>query len=350
MIFTGCILDDSPTGPDETVGNGLFIYETDFGTGQIERMSTTSGELKDMNVAVYKDASIYTYNGMLYVVERMGGDAVIKIDPSKKGEGAVLYQIHLGDGWNSYDLVFASDTKAYVANQNKPEITVFNPATGTIDGHIAIDKFTYMPQNNTSPYANKMAIVGKKLYVALQQRDGWVPGAPTLIIAIDTESDKLIDGDTIRCTYSNNFDMIAVGTMLYCTNPGNGDASFNGGIEKIDCTTGEVTTVLTGEKLGGNPNQIAHIEGERFYVQNYRGWQDVTIVEIDAEKGTIVATLKEIKNGYGGICYDPIDEKLYVGEQKTSGIGIMVYSNNTLVAGPLTTTTSLPPAGMVVVR
>ena len=353
-FFTGgCILDEDVSDGDENgalSARGLFIFESDFQSGMLECMDVDSANVSPMELPVFNDAVLRSYHGAVYVLERLGADNIMKIDPAKRGEDAVIYQRHLSNKCNPYDIAFLSDTKAYVANQNAPEILIVNPQNGSAEKSIGLETYIYMPENNTSPYANRMAVVGSVVYVTLQRRNGFNPGAPTLIIPIDSEKDSIMEEDTVRCTFSNNNDMVAVEGKLFCTNPGNAMENDDGGIEVVDCATGEVSTILTEEQLGGNPNQIIHKGGNRFYVQVYAGWTDVKVVEIDAAEKKIVETLPDIHDAFGGISYDASREQLYVGERDASGIGILVFRNNRKAGGPYRSPTSLPPSCLVLVE
>jgi hypothetical protein len=350
ILFTGCFEDNNPTGPDNATGGKLFVVESDYQSGLVEWLTIEGSTLGTGNLSVYSDACVRTYGGYLYILERFGADNVIKFDPSKTDESGVLYQTHLGDNWNPQDIEFVSETKAYIANQNEPKITIFNPTAGTVTDNIDISAYTFNPDSNASPYANQMALSEGKLYVMLQRRDGWNPGAPTLIITINTSTDAISAADTIACQYKNGFDMVCVDGVLYVTNPGSAFSTGDGGIEKIDLSTKTVTTIIDETALGGNPNQIVHKSGSRFYVQNYIGWKNVSVVEIDASSGAVVTTLPEITDAFGGICYDSESEKLYVGERDSIDVGIRVFEDNAQVAGPVKSSNSLPPAGMVIVR
>ncbi len=350
-LFSGCSEDNSGTGPEA-------------------------------GMAIASDATVRAYGGHVYVLERFGADNVLKYDPSVLGSAAarlfvaetdfqsgllewvdvsnntvgtakvegVVYQTHLGDNWNPSDIEFVSDTKAYVSNQNVPSITVFNPSTGTATGQIDISAYTFNPDSNTSPNANQMALVDTTLYVMLQRRNGWDPGGTTLILAVNTTTDSVAPADTIACQYQNGYDMAYVSGALYITNPGSNYMVGDGAIERVDLATGRVTTVATEDELGGSPNQIAHTSGSTFYVQNYIGWQSVSVVELDASSGTIVDTLPGVKDAFGGIFFDPVSGSLYVGELDSAEVGVKVFEDNVQTAGPLTSSISLPPASMVMVR
>jgi hypothetical protein len=349
LLGAGCS-EESATGPDTIVGGRLVVVESDFQSGYLESVAVEGDTMGALGLELFKDATVRAYGGFAYVLEKFGADNVMKIDPAKAGVAAVVYQEQVGDNWNPSDIDFVSETKAYVSNQNEPKITIWNPTTGEATGHIDISPYTFNPDSNTSPYANQMVLVGTNLFVQLQCRDGWNTGAPTLVITIDTQTDSVVAADTMRCQYGNGYDMVHVGGALYLSNPGSSFSTGDGAIERIDLSTKAVMTVITEENLGGSPNQIVHKDGTRFYVQVYVGWQDVKVVEIEATTGAIVATLPGITDAFGGICYDQPSGKLYVGERGTGVSGVLVFENNTLSAGPLSSDNSLPPASLVVVR
>ncbi len=346
--LTGCF--ESPTKTQKQKEGKLFVVESDYQSGVMERLNTNDTTMGSDNLSIHKDAVIRAYNGYVYIVERFGSDNIIKFDPSKNGKSGVLHQTHFGDNWNLQDIEFVSDIKAYVTS-DRSQITIFNPEEGTVIDSIDISAYTYKPDKNASPYATQMAIADDKLYVMLQRRDGWNPGASTLILTIDVSTDKILESDTIACKYKNGYDMVYSDGALYVTNPGSmSSTTTDGGVEKIDLATKKVSTVIDEKTLGGNPNQIIHKEGDLFYIQNYKGWKKVSVVEIDASSGSITKTLPNIKDAFGGICYDKVDEKLYVGERDSIDVGIKVFEDNKLVAGPIKSDNTLPPVGLVILH
>ena len=345
ILFTGCFLmnPDDTDRADESVK--LFIVESDYHSGALERMSIEQKELNSSAIPVYNDAVIKFYDGCLYVLERFGADNFMKIDFSKTGKSAIAYQNHLGNNFNPQDIAFLSSQKAYISNQDKPLITIFNPSTGDTISSIDISDYTFLPARNTTPYAGEMELDGRDLYVMLQRRDGYEPGASTLILKIDTSKDLIVD--TIAMKYKNGFSMELHDGALYVSNPGDlklGD----GAVEKVNLTDKTVSTVLRDDVLGGNPNQIVHKEGSRFYITSYVEYPDVKVLEIDVSSKKVIKDLPGVKNAYGGICYDDVDGKLYVAERDPEEAGVRIYKNN-LQEGT-TVKTSLPPNGLVVGR
>ncbi len=333
----------------------------------------------DPIMSIYSDAAIYAYGNYVYVLEKNGADNVLKYNtssiststntklfilgsdylsgilewsdgvdmPINAPRSGVVYQIHLGDNWNPQSIKFVSETKAYICNLDEPKITVFNPSNGSVIKNIDISSFTYRPDSNNSPYANAMEIVGSDLYVMLQRRNGWNPGAATMLLKVNTSTDSILD--SIALQYKNGHSMAYYNGSMYVSNPG---SFFNadGAIEKVVLSTKSVTTVITETDLGGKPNQIVHKSGNVFYVQNYIGWKDVKVVELDASTGTVSVTLPGVKDGFGGIYYDSVASRLYVGERDTTEMGVRVFENNIQVGATIKSSASLPPNGMIVVR
>jgi hypothetical protein len=347
LSLTGCF--NNPAGPDSSDGTSkLYITESDFQSGLLEWASTSDNSISTSNLSIYSDAGIKSYGGFLYVIEKYGADNILKFDPSKNDQSGVAYQTHLGDNWNPQDIEFLSATKAYVSNMNQPKITIFNPSSGTMVSNIDISTYTFRPDSNSSPYANDLQLVGSDLYVLLQRRNGYNPGAPSLILKINTTTDAV--ADTIPLQFKNGYGMAYADGALYVSNPGSSYSTGDGAIEKVNLSTKAVSTVITEITLGGNPNQIVHKSGSHFYITNYIAWKNDKVVEIDASTGTVVATLPGVIDAFGGIYYDDFEGKLYVGERDATEMGVRVFKDNVQVGSTIKSSNSLPPTGMVIVR
>jgi hypothetical protein len=349
ILLTGCLNnpeddEDVNLDPEGT----LFITETDFKSGYMEKISIKTGKILDNGRSIFDDIAIRTFGGYIYLIERFGADNIIKYDPSKKGDDAFLYQKKMGDNWNPQDIEFINDRKAYIANNNEPEITVLDPSTGTFLKHIDISKFTYMPDSNKSPHAADLQLVESYVYALLQRRNGFDPGAPTLILKIDISTDSIID--TVALNFKNGYAMSYANGALYITNPGSVYSSSDGGIEMVDLATNKVTVLFEESTLGGSPNCIVHKEKDSFYITSYVAWKKVSVLEIDAATKTVVATLERVQDAYGGIIYDSISGKLFVAERDDAEMGVRIFENNVQVGETVRTANSLPPSGFTIVR
>ncbi|MDG5816027.1 hypothetical protein QA601_13120 [Chitinispirillales bacterium ANBcel5] len=326
----------------------MFIMQSDFQSGIVRSMSLENETITPFELHVYSDAVLRSFNGKLYVLERMGADNILKLDPQTTGSASVVYQINLGRDWNPQDMVFLSEEKAYISNNNEPKITVFNPSIGEITKNIDISRYTFLPDSNTSPNAGDMELVGSNLYVLLQRRNGFNPGAPTLLLKIDTYTDEIVD--TIPLQFKNGYSMAYSDGALYISNPGSAFSTGDGAVERVDLTTKEVTAIIDENALGGSPNFIVHKEGSRFYITNYVGWQNVQVLEIDMETGAIVSVLPDVIDAYGGVYYDKTTDLLYVGERDPQEMGIRIFRDNQQVGSTVKNNRCLPPSSFVVVR
>lgn len=334
---------ESSNNPQKTDGKKLFIVESDFQSGLVEWMNAEEKTISSISLSIYSDAKIFSYGSYLYILERYGADNILKIDPSG-GELKIVYQKHLGNLWNPYDIEFVNANKAYIANQNEPVITIFNPEDGNILGGINISQYTYMPDSNKSPYACAMTIADDYLYVLLQRRNSWLPGAPSLILKVSAIEDKIVD--TIGLRFTNGYDIVHHNGMLYITNPGDIMSIGDGGIEAVKISTKEITTIIEEKDFGGNPNKIIHKKDDLFYVISYVGWGDVRVVELNVNNST-VKEIEGIKNVYEGICYDKEEDILYVGERDSLDAGIKILKDNKIIDSKIKSNKSLPPVDIL---
>lgn len=111
-----------------------------------------------------------------------------------------------------------------------------------------------------------------------------------------------------------------------------------------------LSVIKPSEWIGTNKT-LADVVAEQTGVQTRRyGGTGSFQVEIDVATGTVVATLPGVKDAFGGICYDDVEGKLYVGERDATEMGIRVFKDNVQVGSTIKTLNSLPSTGMAIVR
>lgn len=346
-LFWGCLTDSNPTDAEQ--GPKLFVAETDYMTGLLQWVFLGSMGLSGNSLSISSDPALKAHDGSLYILERYGADNILKFDPSKVDKDGVIYQQHLEDNANPVDLEITGPNKAYVSLQNTPYLLIIDPATGQSLDSIDIAEYSYAPESGPAlevPNANQMVLNDSLLYLALQRRNGWMVGGNTIVLVIDTKSDAVVD--TIHFQYANNYDLAVAQNILYASNPGDLSTVGDGGIEAVDLSTNEHSVVITEDELGGNPNSIVQKQGSHFYVQNYVGYKDVGVKEVDFSNGQIVADLPNVKDAFGGIYYDDVSASLYVGDRDTTDMGVKIFKDNAQVGA--TIRTNLPPIGFAVVR
>jgi len=348
-LFTGCDeLPVDPLDPNYTPKPILFMTQSDLSKGRIQCMSIDKKTISEPGFPIYQDSKVVSYHGYVYIIEQYGRDNIIKFDPSKSDSSGIIYKIHMGYYWNPKDIGFASDTKAYIANMNKPRIEIFNPLTGEILNGIDISSYTYAKDSNVSPYACDLQMVGTDLYAMLQRRNGDMPGAQTLLLKINTLTDLVTD--TIQLINKNGNAFVYYDGALYVTNTGDLFEIGDGAIEKVNLADKVVTEVISETELGGNPYMIVHKSGSVFYITNYIEWGNVPVMEIDVSSGIITNTLPDVKDAFGGIFFDKVDNTLYVGERDPQEAGVRIFRNNLQIGNVIKAENSLPPTSLCVFK
>lgn len=208
--------------------------------------------------------------------------------------------------------------------------------------YIDLQQYACPEAESVNPYADQMVLYENYVYASLQRRIGFEPCCNSQILKIDILKDSVVEVYDLE--YKNISSFLIIDNELYASNPGSSYEIGDGAIERLNLSTGEISTVITEKKMGGSPNQIVHKSGSKFYVQVYLAYENVPIYEIDFNNGIITDTLKGIENAFGGLCYDNKTEKLLIGECATTGAGIKIFENNIQKGGIVSS--SLPPSSM----
>jgi len=132
-----------PTNPQKA-----FVTTTDYMTGSYstidlsnlsvsKNLPSTTGIIESDNDAVY-------YNNKVYVINKLGFDNITVLDISDLT--TAVTQFSTGNGTNPQDMVFVSDTQAYVSLLGSNDLLLVDPTapsggemTGTIDLSVFLD-------------------------------------------------------------------------------------------------------------------------------------------------------------------------------------------------------------------
>ncbi|MBI4532155.1 MAG: hypothetical protein HY709_11625 [Candidatus Latescibacteria bacterium] len=207
-----------------------------------------------------------------------------------------------------------------------------------------------------------MALVGTRLYVTCQRLDrnaGFVPADKSLLVVIDTSTDRVIDTDpqiegtqAISLTATNPFSLHLFKGKLYVSLVSRfGD--LEGGVEVIDGATGKSEGLKISERaFGGDIATIAMLSETKGYAVISDATFTNFVKPFDLSTGTVSNPLPDHSGGFtpdisvaGG--------HLYVADQGTfqapERAGILVYNTttNTKVQGPIST--GLPPSSITFV-
>lgn len=326
-LFTGCLTDDDSSLPSVEIGD-LLILESDNTSGNFGSLNANDSYVN--RFSIYDDASIFSYKGRIYILEQYGADNITKLNVEGTG---VEYQVHLIDIANPHGIGFISDTKAYVTCNKYSQILIVNPANGAITDSIDISDYAYTDSANTTniiPNAENVVINDGYAYVSLQRRNGFKPGGSTWVLKINTTTDSI--ETTYKCNFPNTSKMILVDNALYLTNKGAYNVMTDGAVEKIDLTTGVVSTVVAETENGWNIVDLTYIGSNKAVAPcvNYSSdYKEKTLLSaiLDLTTGQFVDTLSEVVE-IGPAIYDDNNGRLFVGERDgDSGIGVCIYEN-----------------------
>jgi hypothetical protein len=252
---------------------------------------------------IHSDAVVRTHNGLVYVVNRRFADNIQVLDPG--ADFATRFQCSTGNGTNPHDIAFADDGKAYVTRFEERELLIVNPQAqpgcsdfvrGTIDlGPLA--------DADGIPDMDLMAIVGNRLYVAVQRLDInsvlRLPAGKGALAVIDSGSDTLID--TIELSGENPFaatkGLTVRGGKLYIAQAGLFGV-MDGGIERVDLASGRPEGFfVTEEDLGGDVTDFVLVSEHLAYAIVSRSEFSTALIAFDPVTATVTNTLLE-RDGY----------------------------------------------------
>ncbi len=329
-----------------------YVLTSDYSSGGMSLGNLDTRVITRDVASAYSDARMRWFGGLLYVVNRFGQDNIQVIDPANNF--TTVRQFSVGNGSNPQDIAFLSSTKAYVTRLASSRLLIVNPATGDSIGAIALGAFA---DADHIPEMDHMIRVGTTLFVALERLSNFQPTDSSVVVAIDTRADTVIDAvpalpgiQAIALPGTNpttGFDIDpATGRLILgCTGSyGVGD----GGIAWIDTQTltsgGFAVTepVLGGDVLGvvwGSATRSFAIVSDAGYNTSLVAWNPTTgakLATVFAPGGFSIADA--VLNDRG---------ELYVCDNDAFGLpGLYVFSAATgaALAGPLDT--GLPPVAV----
>ncbi len=328
-----------------------YVVTSDYSTGGLSAVNLDTRAVSKDVAVVHSDATLRYYNGRIYVVNRFGQDNIQVIDPASAY--ATLLQFSTGNGSNPQDIVITSPTHAYVTRYERADLMVCNPSTGASLPSILLAAFA---DADGIPEMARMAVVGSRLFVAVQRLDrnaGFVPTAYSLVVVVDTQADTVLDVDPVLpgkqgivlagknpvTTFA--YDRATNHLLIGCA----GRFGFlDGGVEVIDVATLQsLGYAITEAALGGDIGDLEWFTPTHSYAIVSDLSFDASLVSWNPTTAARLATVY----APGGFSLPDcaLDDRgeLYVGDNSFTTPGLYVFSAgaDTLIAGPLDT--GLPP-------
>lgn len=298
----GCSDDDEgPTRPDPPTDCGrLVVVTSDYATGSVSVAEAGAPFTVRRDVAaVHADAVARVFGGLVYVVNRGGGDNVQVLDPGD--DFATTIQFTTGAGTNPHDIWVLSATKAYVALYGSAVLLEVDPGTGNVRDEISLAGFA---DPDGIPDMDRLFYREPYLYVSLERIDfgggTYQPVAPSMLAVIDTRTNALVDAnpaaDGIQAIALAGLNPIA--PMVWDAHSGSllvpeagAYGVLDGGIEMIDLDSmGSAGFLATEQELGGDLMDFAVGAGSLAYAAVSDGSRSYAVA-FDRTSGAKVRTV-----------------------------------------------------------
>ncbi len=206
------------------------------------------------------DSVIRRAAGRLFAIGRFGADTIAEIDPQTLD---TIWECSVGPGTNPHDFVLVAPDKAYVSRYDSALLAVVDPSVGpSCSGFLrATVDLSSLADADGFPEMDQMALVGSRLFVALQRldrNDFFRPAANGALAVVDTTTDEL--AGVVELAIDNPFAETKGLTvdpdtgMLYAGGPGRLFTDLgDGGIEVVDPQTmASRGVIVSGSDLGGD--------------------------------------------------------------------------------------------------
>lgn len=332
--------DFQPPPPPTTAS--VFVVTTDFQTGSYAVFSVATPEepLVDLG-RIHSDAVALEHDGLVYVINRLGGDSIQALDP--QAGFATLWECSVGNGTNPHDLIFAAPDKAYVTLYERRELLIVDPTVGpSCEGFIrgSID-LGALADADGIPEMDTGRILDGRLFITVQRLDRFrffLPSDFSVVAVLDVATDELIDVDPstpapdgIRLTGKNPFSggqgisVDAEGRLVLGEVGSFGDRA-DGGIEVVDpvalraegflVTEGELGGNLTDFALVGPTEAYAIVTGDDFLN---------TLVRFDPSTRTVTGVVTTSEEYLVDLEYEPVRAELYLTDRTLLRPGIRIF-------------------------
>jgi len=347
-----------PISPDTPL---VAISTVDWNTGGAGAVVTYYNGMVSASQSVVADNSVRPIHGRFFVLGRMGSSSLYElkiplttvVGPSNN----ILAQTALGDpSINPVDIDSVAPDKFYISCQNASFFLSGKPG----NFHpIDLSRFANPGNSTHQVMGEQIAVANGFAFLALGRGkmvgNNAVFDSTGLILQIDCTTDSVIR--TFHLSTHNPNAVCVSGNFLYVSTRGIWDgATFSydksGAVERIDLTTFAIETILTCTDIGNsvfNFENLVLAENGYAYLQCPQTWPNCGVAKIDLGKkgaGALVRMLPGLVQAGGGLAYDKVSKRLYVGEQLSTASGLMVYDASGSTEIPIFTKpvpTGMPP-------
>ncbi len=330
----------------------VFVTTTDFSTGSASVIDLATKNAT-LNVAsIHSDATARYYNGLVYVVNRLGQDNVQRLDPA--AGFSTVGQFSTGNGSNPHDIVCTGPGACYVTRYETTELWKMNPSTGAT---LATISLASLADADGIPEMDQLVLVGNTLFVSVQRLDRnnfFSPTATSFIAVVDVTTDTLVDTNpsvpgiqpitTARPNPFSEMQLDGFTGAIYLSEVGFFGV-LDGGVEAIDPVTYQsLGMVFTEAAAGGDILDVEIVSPDLGYAIVSTPSFFTHLVSFNPQTGVKLATvyapsayvLQDVERGPDG--------NIYLTDRTATNPGVRCYDAQTgteLTTGPIST--GLPP-------
>jgi len=316
-VLGACSSDDDSGGGTPNAGNGDRIVQAfsagrdpGFTAGKVERISISDGDLRNGEyTATLSDITINTDGTSIYQIGRFQLDNITKYSPLDTMT-APLYQRSVAGAEanaNPYQIVFVSDTKAYLIRFGSDKIWIINPSAAT-EAEFKTGELDLSAYNDAdgSPEPNAGVVIGDRLFVSMARLENFAVTQGGYLAVFDTTTDTELDtgqgaadslpGIPLTVRNPTALQYLAADGLLYVAGMGSlfGEPApgmrFTGGIETIDATSFATNLVLddgNDEQNQGQFTDLLVLSASKAYVLTYASFGDTTLRNLNLMTGSL---------------------------------------------------------------
>lgn len=255
------------------------------------------------------DLTVAAYGQHFYRIERaFSGNNITKFSSSDPQTPIWQYSTNDPAGAvasDPHDMVFASETKAYVLRYGSNKMWIVDPSAETEANFKIgeIDLSAYADADGV-PEMDSGVIVDGNLYITLQRLDNFAVTQIAYVAIFDVTTDEEIDanitGDSLKgiplqTRNTTNIVYEPISNAIFVQGSGSFfPEEFTGGIEKIDLATLSPTVILDDGDAVIHPygliTEMAVVSDTVLYFVGYAGYTDNTLYKLDLSTAEISAT------------------------------------------------------------
>ncbi len=325
-----------------------FVVATDFQTGSFATVGLAAPRQvvpSDPSRVVGSDAVVRTHAGVVYVLNRFLANNIQAFDFAN--DLRPTFQCSTGSGTNPHDIAVVSPHKAYVTAYETAQLLIVNPSprpdcADFVSGGIDLSAFA---DADGVPEMDQMVIVGKRLFVSLEQldrRNFFAPARNGILVVIDTEHDTVVG--SIALSGGNPFastkGLPVINGDIVISESGHIGVN-DGGIERVNLANQTASGFFISEAdLGGDLTDFVIVSARLGYAA-VSGEASTKVVGFDPSQHRVLRTVYD----RGGFVPDiEVNDRgeLFVSDRTFSRPGLRIYR----AADGVELTTGVLPVGL----